>query len=210
MRHQSYFNTDHPLWFHKKALKSIFASHIQNHCSHPSNRTPLESQSMMPTHITIRPYEPTDTADTIDVFLRSIQKIAIHDYQPEQIAAWAQVPDSEAWSHARLNQSTWVAIDQKKLIGFIDLLPSGYIDMLFIAPEYQKQGIASLLLCNIEKIALNNGLTQLTTHASITARPFFEHHGFQVDIEQKVKKRGQYFTNFAMSKELHKLKIEKP
>ena len=40
----------------------------------------------------------------------------------------------------------------------------------------------------------------LTTHASITARPFFEKRGWQVVKEQQVERRGVLLTNYIMKK----------
>ena len=47
----------------------------------------------------------------------------------------------------------------------------------------------------------NNKATELTTHASITARPFFEKRGYTVVREQQVERRGELLTNFVMRKE---------
>jgi putative acetyltransferase len=40
------------------------------------------------------------------------------------------------------------------------------------------------------------------THASITARPFFEAHGFRVDEVRHPVRNGVTFENFAMSRPL--------
>ena len=39
-----------------------------------------------------------------------------------------------------------------------------------------------------------------TTHASLTARPFFLARGYQVVREQQVERRGVLLTNFVMEK----------
>ena len=41
----------------------------------------------------------------------------------------------------------------------------------------------------------------ITTHASITARPFFEKRGYQVAKEQQVERQGIFLTNYVMIKE---------
>ena len=41
-------------------------------------------------------------------------------------------------------------------------------------------------------------MQKITTHASITAKPFFEKRGYKVINEQTVELRGQLFTNFLM------------
>lgn len=43
----------------------------------------------------------------------------------------------------------------------------------------------------------------VTTHASITARPFFEKRGYRVIKEQQVERRGQRLTNYVMVKNVH-------
>ena len=39
-----------------------------------------------------------------------------------------------------------------------------------------------------------------TTHASVTAKPFFEKRGYQVVQEQQVEKKGILLTNYVMKK----------
>lgn len=41
----------------------------------------------------------------------------------------------------------------------------------------------------------------LVTHASITARPFFEKRGYKVVKEQQIERQGIFLTNFVMRKE---------
>ena len=41
----------------------------------------------------------------------------------------------------------------------------------------------------------------ITTHASITARPFFEKRGYQVAKEQQVERQGIFLTNYVMIRE---------
>ncbi|OOL75044.1 hypothetical protein B1P92_09105 [Enterococcus faecium] len=50
----------------------------------------------------------------------------------------------------------------------------------------------------MENHVLETGMQKITTHASITAKPFFEKRGYKVINEQTVELRGQLFTNFLM------------
>lgn len=43
-------------------------------------------------------------------------------------------------------------------------------------------------------------LDRLYSHASITAKPFFEHFGFKEVKEQEVHIRGQILTSFVLEK----------
>ena len=147
----------------------------------------------------IRRYETADLDAVIGVFLRSVREVASRDYDAGQIAAWAQV-DRDAWSRRRLDRPTWVALIDDAITGFTDLESDGHIDMLFVDPASQRRGVASALLDTVENAARVQGLALLNTDACITARPFFEKHGFQVVRSQEVALRGQRLTNFRMEK----------
>ncbi|MGX7001013.1 GNAT family N-acetyltransferase [Caballeronia sp. KNU42] len=147
----------------------------------------------------IRRYEAADLDAVIGVFLRSVREVASRDYDAGQIAAWAQV-DRDVWSRRRLDRPTWVALLDDVIAGFIDLESSGHIDMLFVDPSSQRKGVASALLDTVEHAARGQQLALLDTDASITARPFFEEHGFQVVRSQDVALRGERLTNFRMEK----------
>ena len=85
-------------------------------------------------------------------------------------------------------------------MGFSDLTGDGCLDMMFVHPEFQGLGIASLLLSRVEEQALKLGFKRIYTEASRTARPFFERKGFRVIARQTVEKRGQSLENFLMEK----------
>ncbi len=147
----------------------------------------------------IRRYEAADLDAVIGVFLRSVREVASRDYDAAQIAAWAQV-DRDVWLRRRLDRPTWVALIDGLTAGFIDLQSDGHIDMLFVDPACQRRGVASALLDTVEHAARAQRLAVLDTDASITARPFFEKHGFQLVRAQVVALRGQHLTNFRMVK----------
>ncbi|HBF29156.1 GNAT family N-acetyltransferase [Rhizobium sp.] len=150
--------------------------------------------------ISIRPYLPSDTDATLDIFLRAIREVAAQDYSTAQIRAWARVDNRAGWAIRRGSRPTWIAELASKPVGFADLVPDGYLDMMFVHPEYQGLGVASLLLAQVEQKARELGLDYVRTEASITARPFFERRGFRVLKSQKVEKHGEILSNFLMEK----------
>jgi putative acetyltransferase len=151
----------------------------------------------------IRPYVDGDAAATLDVYLRAVRGTASRDYTPEQIAAWAPDDlDPERWAARRAAASTVVAVEGERVIGFADLLDEGHIDMTFVAPEFGGRGVASALLAAVVDTARSRGLRRLTVRASITARPFFERHGFALDEELQVELDGVLLATNAMSREL--------
>jgi len=45
-------------------------------------------------------------------------------------------------------------------------------------------------------------ITTVTTHASVTARPFFESRGYEVVQSQEVVREGIFLKNYKMNKTL--------
>ena len=60
--------------------------------------------------------------------------------------------------------------------------------------------LAGMLLALLGRLERAVDAPLITTHASITARPFFEARGYRVIREQRVERRGVRMTNFVMEK----------
>ena len=85
-----------------------------------------------------------------------------------------------------------------QLAGFGDLDPAaGYLDRLYVGRAFQRRGVASALCDALEGAARSH---PITTHASRTARPFFERRGYRVIRAQQVERRGVQLENFVMEK----------
>ncbi|MBA3603739.1 MAG: GNAT family N-acetyltransferase [Parachlamydiaceae bacterium] len=66
--------------------------------------------------------------------------------------------------------------------------------------DFQGQGIGKLLLETLENKAKTLNLIEMTTEASITAKPFFLAKGWQIDEQQTVILREVSFINYKMHK----------
>ena len=143
----------------------------------------------------IRSYRENDFPALCQIFLRAVRETASQLSSPSQIAAWAQV-DEARWQQKMVESQVLVATVNERPVGFITTI-GDYIDLLFVAPEFSRQGVASALL-NALFVQIPTGT--LTVEASITARPCFERHGFVVVAEQEVQARGETFVNYRMEK----------
>ena len=152
--------------------------------------------------ITVRDYRQADAMPTLRCFQRAVRGTASHDYDPEQIESWVAV-DVEAWGCRRASAETLVADRDGQLVGFTDVNHDGYIDMMFVDPDAARTGVASALLNHTIDLVRRRGGRELTVQASITARLFFERHGFTVTSEQRVELRGSELTNYRMRRALH-------
>jgi putative acetyltransferase len=127
--------------------------------------------------------------------------VARKDYSEDQVLAWAPNDlDRQAWAAKCASRQTFIAEFDGTLVGFADLEADGHLDMMFVHSQFQRRGVASMLLEQIESSAQRLHISRLYTEASITAKPFFEHQGFQLIAPQVVRKRGQEFINYRMDK----------
>lgn len=148
----------------------------------------------------IREYLPSDCNEMAELFHRTVHSVNIRDYTKEQIDAWASGDlGLDVWNRSFLEHDTLVAIAGSMIVGFGDMDKSGYLDRLFVHKDHQRKGIAEAL-CN--QLESRNSSRCFTTHASITAKPFFEKRGYQVIKEQSVERRGVFLKNYVMEKNI--------
>ena len=95
-----------------------------------------------------------------------------------------------------LEHYSLVAVEGCGIAGFGDIDQTGYLDRLYVHKDYQRKGIATAICDGLERTAQG----KITTHASITARPFFEKRGYTVIKEQRVERQGIALVNFVMEK----------
>lgn len=105
--------------------------------------------------------------------------------------------------------------DSTLIIGFGDMDDTGYLDRLYVHKDYQGRGVATAICDRLEEEfclsrgrLLQNSAVQkrkndtFTTHASITARPFFEKRGYTVAKAQQVVRKGISIRNYIMRKHI--------
>lgn len=151
----------------------------------------------------IRPPLATDFAGIGVVFQEAVHGIAKADYTPEQLHAWAPaLLGAEHWRQRTASLEVRVGLVDGRLAGFIGFSVAGYIDLLFTRPEFARRGVARALLLDAERWLWEVGLRRTTTHASLTARLFFEAMGYICVRSQTVECRGVELRNFEMAKRL--------
>ena len=149
----------------------------------------------------IRKYKSSDCEQLAELFYQTVHNVNAKDYTQEQLDVWATGNvNLEKWNKSFLEHYTIVAINDEIIVGFGDIDKTGYLDRLFVHKDYQKQGIASIMCNELEQSVKGN---KITTYASITAKPFFEHRGYKVIREQQVIRNGISLTNYVMTKSIN-------
>lgn len=145
----------------------------------------------------IREYISSDCEQLAELFFQTVHAVNAKDYTQEQLNVWASGHiDLSAWNKSFLEHNTRVAVKNDMIVGFGDIDKSGYLDRLFVHKDYQRQGIATALCDELER-----DFDKITTHASITAKPFFLHRGYRVVREQQVLRNTVVLKNYVMEKE---------
>lgn len=155
-------------------------------------------KSTPPNTILIRTYKPQDCSQLATLFYDTVHNVNAKDYTKQQLDVWADGAVSlSEWNQSFLKHSTLIAIKENIIAGFGDIDKNGYLDRLYVHKDYQHQGIATALC---EKLEHAWDIPKIVTHASITAKPFFEKRGYHVIKEQQVTRKGILLTNYVMEK----------
>ena len=152
---------------------------------------------------TLRRFAEEDAPALWEVYFSAIRLTAARDYSPEQIEAWAPVGFSPGKWAARMRGIAPFVVEQDGVVaGYADVQRSGYIDHFFVAADFNRQGVGSVLMGAIHAVASEQRIASLFADVSITARPFFEDWGFVVEHERTLELRTATLTNFRMRKQL--------
>ena len=152
----------------------------------------------------LREYIPSDCAQLAELFHQTVHSVNAKDYTQEQLDAWATGEvDFQAWDESFRTHRTIVATENGAIVGFGDMDETGYLDRLYVHKDYQGQGIASAICDELERFAAGK---TFATHASITAKLFFQHRGYHVVRKQEVIRHGVALTNFVMEKQPERAK----
>ncbi len=144
-----------------------------------------------------RLYKPSDCKTLYELFYNTVHEVNAKDYTPEQLNVWATGHfDFNAWNQSFLDHFTIVAIQNNMIVGFGDMDTHGYLDRLFVHKDFQGQGIASIICTTLENVSCSQ---EIVTHASITAKPFFEERGYRVIQKQLVERNGIFLMNYVMT-----------
>ena len=147
------------------------------------------------------------------LFHHCVHQIQHERYTTAQLNAWSPSPRSSKHWHLRLSRSqAWIilvtdALSLTKICaGFInvetDFRHRGYIDSLYIHPNWQRCGLGELAIRQLEQWARKQGYSQLSADASYLSRGLFIKLGFVQQQRSYQQKLGQVLPSFYMIKKL--------
>lgn len=128
----------------------------------------------------------TDASQAFEVRNLAILSQCIDCYGIDAMTKWTQGEVPEAYAD-KLSCDGYVYVvdglshmsDQELIIatGMLDVT-TGFIDALFVHPEYMSLGIGKLMLDHLEKIAKASGLVFIALESTLNAADFYRKCGF--------------------------------
>jgi putative acetyltransferase len=150
----------------------------------------------------IRRYRESDLEAVLACFGRAVREIGARYYAGEEIAAWAPgSPDVGAWVNRLGTGGAFVAEVSGAIAGFVRVEDTGFVDLLYVHPKYERSGIARQLFEVACSWAVSHGARRFESEVSLAARPFFEAMGFRLVREQSIERKGVSLQNFRMARD---------
>lgn len=138
------------------------------------------------------------------LFRDTIQNVNSKDYPEDEIEDWSSWwTDHDKWQERIEEQYFIKAMIEDNIVGFSSLATDGYLDFMFTHKDYQRHGVAGNLIRIIERKAKEQGNDLIYSDVSITAKGFFERHGYIVEKQQFKKSRKKELINFRMTKTIN-------
>jgi putative acetyltransferase len=151
----------------------------------------------------LRPFLREDTPVLAAIFTAAIEELTGEDYSEAQQEAWASAADDEEEFGRRLaSELTLIATLQNSPVGFASLKGADHIDLVYVHPAAAGQGVASMLVEALEKLAGGRGARSLTVDASDNALEFFSKRGYVAKQRNTVTINGEWLANTTMEKSL--------
>lgn len=153
--------------------------------------------------LAMRPFLPADAPLLAEIFRASVEELTADDYSATQREAWAAMAEDEAAFAARLAAAlTLLGTIDGAPVGFASLAGPERLDMLYVHPAAAGQGVGSMLIDALEKLAASRGAGQLTAEVSDSAQEFFKRRGFVAQQRNSVPLGNEWLANTTMEKRL--------
>jgi len=153
--------------------------------------------------LALRPFLPADLPLVAEIFRASIEELTGEEYSAAQQEAWASAAADQAAFAARLAKGvTLLGTMDGSPVGFAALEGAEHLDMLYVHPAAAGQGVGSMLVDALEKLAASRGARRLFADVSDSAQDFFRRRGFVPRQRNSMPVGDEWLANTTMEKPL--------
>jgi putative acetyltransferase len=134
--------------------------------------------------ITVRSARIEDARGILEAHYSAVHETAARDYALEIRKSWSlPVTPTRIDDYSRNalpNETTVVADVDGRIAGFGVIIESANeLRAVYVAAEFGRRGVGSALLRELERSAKQSGCAELHMDSSLTAAPFYLHHGYE-------------------------------
>lgn len=150
----------------------------------------------------IRHLDERDILQMRELFQSTVLNVNIRDYTEEEVQDWASCGnETEHWRNLVCENTFVGAFDENGLlVGFSSMNRAGHLHSMFVHKDFQGRGVATALLAEVEKLAVDYGVAEITSEVSLTAEPFFRKNGYETVKVQKQRANRLELVNSVMRK----------
>ena len=131
----------------------------------------------------IRTAQLKDADAICHVIRRSIKELCKLDYQGSEtrLRSWLEnkTPANCAGWIEDARSNTFVAERQGQVVGVSHIGHNGHLHLCYVLPQFTGEGLGAQLLAAAENSVLELAAGRLTLESTLTARAFYEHHGYR-------------------------------
>ena len=148
-----------------------------------------------------------DQLDLKKLYFDSIASVDEKVYSLEQKRAWA----SQAWDNKNFNLSLqqgngWLISEKEKIIAFASRYPNNRIALLYCKGNLQRRGYGTILIQKLEEEAIKEGITCLSTEASLISYKLFLKNNWEIIRKEKIIIKNIIFERYKMNKNFELIK----
>ncbi len=149
----------------------------------------------------LRQITTKDQLELKRVYFDAIQSLDEKIYSKDQKRAWS----SQAWNNPNFDKSItegkgWVLLEKRIIIAFVSRYPKNRVSLFYCKSKFQRKGYGSKLLYKIENQAEKEGLSYLSTEASLISYKLFLKHKWEIIRKEKVNINNCLFERYKMIK----------
>lgn len=154
--------------------------------------------------LNIRKANDEDIEGLKKLFRETILSVNIKHYNQQQLDAWVSVVNNTDFLKEQVKeQHFFIAEKNSVILGFASITDDGYLDFTFVHKDHQREGVGKTLFTHLLDLAQSLGIDEIYTHASITAKPFFEQQGFTVEGENIAYRKNVELKNYKMVRKVN-------
>ena len=149
----------------------------------------------------LRQISKKDQHNLKKLYFDSIISIDETTYSKEQKRAWA----SQAWENKNFDLSIndgkgWLIKNNAKIFAFATRYPNNRIALLYTSGDSQRRGYGTMLLKKLEKESQEEGITSLSTEASLLSYKLFLKNKWEILNKEKIIIKNIIFERYKMIK----------